>query len=321
MSFFEIKGLRMYYATSRGRVKAIRGVDLKVDKGQALGLAGESGCGKTSLGLSILRLLPNNAHITRGRILLHGEDLLRKSEEEMRRIRWKYIAMVFQSAMNALNPVYRVGDQIVEAILAHEDVTKDEAKDRVSELFSLVGLDPGRADQYPHEYSGGMRQRAVIAMALACHPELLIADEPTTALDVIHQKQIIEKMDELREKLGMTMIYITHDIAIISETCDVMAVMYGGKIVESSKVRDLLRRPMHPYTQGLIRSIPPLHDSVGRLTSIEGEPPSLLSPPRGCSFNPRCAYSEDICRTSEPPLRQLNGGLIACHYAEEIPWP
>lgn len=322
MSFFEIQGLRMYYATSRGMVKAIRGVDLKVDKGQSMGLAGESGCGKTSVGLSILRLLPDNAHIMEGRILFHEKDLLRKSEDEMRRIRWKHIAMIFQSAMNALNPVYRVGDQIVEAILAHEEVTKDEAKDRVSKLFELVGLDPERADQYPHEYSGGMRQRAIIAMALACNPELLIADEPTTALDVIHQKQIIEKIDELRQKLGMTMVYITHDIAIISETCDAMAVMYGGKVVESSRVRKLIDRPMHPYTQGLIRSIPSLHDPMGRLASIEGEPPNLLSPPEGCSFHPRCGYSKEICRRIEPPLRQVNGEhLVACHFAEEIPWP
>lgn len=321
-SFFEVRDLRMHYATSRGRVRAVDGVSFGVEQGGALGLAGESGCGKTSVGLCILRLLPSNARITRGRILLEGEDLLGKSEAEMRRIRWKTIAMVFQSAMNALNPVYRVEEQIAEAILAHEEVTREEARERVAGLFELVGLEPGLARRFPHEFSGGMRQRAVIAMALACRPKLLIADEPTTALDVIHQRQIIQKIKELRKKLGMTLIYITHDLSIIAETCDSMAVMYAGRIVEYSGVRALLSRPMHPYTQGLIRSIPALRGPLEKLVSIEGEAPNLLSLPGGCSFHPRCPYSRERCRSAAPELRLVGEGrYAACHFAEEIPWP
>jgi peptide/nickel transport system ATP-binding protein len=215
-----------------------------------------------------------------------------------------------------------VEEQIVEAILAHEEVTREEARERVSRLFELVGLEPELAKHFPHEYSGGMRQRAVIAMALACYPKLLIADEPTTALDVIHQRQIIEKIRELRERLGMTLIYITHDISIIAETCNSMAVMYAGRIVEYSGVEALLSRPLHPYTQGLIRSIPALKGPLERLASIEGEAPNLLSPPKGCSFHPRCPYSKEICARDAPSLRLINGRhYAACHFAGEIPWP
>lgn len=311
----EIKNLQVRYRTPRGYVKAVDGASLEIKKGEALGLVGESGCGKSSVALSILRILPSNAAVE-GEIFFNGEELTKKSEEEMRSIRWKEISMIFQAAMNALNPVYRVEDQIAEAILAHEKVTREEARERVARLFELVKLDASAAAQYPHEYSGGMRQRAIIAMSLACSPKLLIADEPTTALDVITQSEIIKKIKELQKRLGMSLLYISHDISLIRETCDKIAVMYAGKIVECSPSKALIENPLHPYTRGLLASYPSIRGPLKKLVSIPGEPPNLLSPPRGCRFHPRCSYppARGVGMEKEPTLRGVdNEHFVACH--------
>ena len=296
MPLLDVRNLRMYYSTKRGLVKAVDNVSLQLEAGESIGLAGESGCGKSSLAYSIMQLLPPAANIVGGNIYFKGEDLLRKTPREMRDIRWKNVAIVFQGAMNALNPVYRVGDQIAEAILEHEDVTKEEAINRAKELLSLVGVDPDRVRSYPHELSGGMKQRVMIAMALACKPEFLIADEPTTALDVIVQAQVLKLIKRLQEQLGLTLMLITHDLSVVAEICDHVAVMYAGKIVEMGDIVSLYKDPKHPYTQGLIGSFPSIKGERRELVSIPGAPPPLLNPPPGCRFHPRCPYAKDICR-------------------------
>jgi peptide/nickel transport system ATP-binding protein len=311
----EIRDLKVHYRTSRGPVRAVDGVSLEIGEGESLGLVGESGCGKTTLGLSLLGLLPPKA-VVEGEILFNGEDLTQKTEEEMRRVRWKEISMIFQAAMNALNPVYRVEDQILEAILAHEEIPEEEARQRVRRLFELVHLDPSRAAQYPHEYSGGMRQRAIIAMALACGPKLLIADEPTTALDVMTQREILEEIRKLRERLGMSLLYISHDLSLLPQVCHRTAVMYAGKIIESAPSKTLMERPLHPYTKGLMASYPSLRGPTQELVPMAGEPPNLLSPPPGCRFHPRCTQppASGVSREKEPPLKEVETGhLVACH--------
>lgn len=317
MALIDIQGLRTYYTTLRGSVKAVDGVGLKIEKGEALGLAGESGCGKTTVALSILKILPSGGRIVDGKILYKGEDIVILPEDDFRKkIRWKGISIVFQGAMNALNPVYKVGDQIVEAILTHEpDVNKGEAKERVGKLLGMVGLDPSRADNYPHEFSGGMRQRALIAMSIACNPELLIADEPGTALDVIVQAQVLKLLRELKSKLNLAMILITHDLSIIAETCEKTAIMYGGKIVEYGDILTIFKEPLHPYTQGLLGAFPSIRASKTRMVSIPGMPPDLLSPPPGCRFHPRCPYAMDICKEKEPTLTKVGPGehYVACY--------
>ncbi len=316
MQLLKVNSVKMYYKIEgKGWVKAVDDVNIWVDKRAALGLAGESGCGKTSLALTIMKLLPPNGKIFGGSVLLDGEDIFKLSDEEFRRkIRWKTISMIPQGAMNALNPVVKVGDQIVEAILIHEDVDEEEARGRVRELFELVGLDPNRVDAYPHELSGGMKQRAMIAMALACNPKLVIADEPTTALDVIVQAQVLKLIKDLQRRLNLSLILITHDLSIISEICDSVAIMYAGKVVEYGPVELVYEEPMHPYTRGLLAAVPDVKGKRRRLESIPGAPPDLLSPPRGCRFNPRCKYAEKICAVEEPPLVKLGDGrLVACH--------
>jgi len=250
MNLLDIRNLRMYYQTQKGLVKAVDNVSLELQSGESIGLAGESGCGKSSLAYSIMQLLPPAANIVGGNIYFKGEDLLRKSAREMRDIRWKNVAIVFQGAMNALNPVFGIGEQIAEAILMHENVTEEEALDRVAKLFEMVGLDPDRIHNYPHEFSGGMRQRAMIAMALACNPDLVIADEPTTALDVTIQAQILKLMQKLQKDLGLSLILITHDLSVIAETCDKTAIMYAGRIAELSDVVSVFKEPIHPYAAG-----------------------------------------------------------------------
>lgn len=313
----DIRNLTMYYRTQKGFVRALENVSLRVTAGDAVGLVGESGCGKTSLGMAILKLLPPNAEIRGGQILFQGEDLVLKDEEAMRRFRWRRISMIFQAAMNALNPVYRVGDQIAEAIRTHDqELPPARAKERVKELFRLVGMNPARADHYPHEYSGGMRQRAIIAMALALDPTVIIADEPTTALDVIVQDQIIKEIMRLQGQLGMTMLYISHDIAVVAETCNRIGVMYAGSMVEYADTRDLFRQALHPYTQGLMASYPSLTGPVKRLRPIPGEPPNLLDPPTGCRFHPRCPLADAVCRRQVPEFREIRPGhFAACHLA------
>jgi peptide/nickel transport system ATP-binding protein len=316
MPLLEVKNLRTHFKVKRGFVKAVDNVSFEVERGEAMGLVGESGCGKTTVSLSILRILPSNGIIKEGKILFKDTDLVKLTENEMRtQIRWKGISIVFQGAMNALNPVFKIGDQIVEAIQIHEpDVSKEEADRRVGMLFELVGVDPNRRNNYPHEFSGGMRQRAMIAMALACNPALLIADEPGTALDVIVAAQVLKLMKELRQKLNLSMIMVSHDLSIIAETCQKTAVMYGGKIVEYSNINAVFKEPLHPYTKGLMEAFPGIRAARTRMTSIPGSPPDLLYPPTACRFHPRCQYAMDICRKVEPELRDIGKKhYVACH--------
>ena len=282
-----VDDLRMHYMTRAGVVRAVDGVSFAVERGQSLGLVGESGCGKSSIAMTLLKLLPDNAELVSGSISLNGVDLVTLSEEEMREHRWDRISMVFQAAMNSLDPVYRVGDQIIEALEAHSAMSHKEGVERVRDLFDLVSLDPSFIMRYPHEYSGGMRQRAIIAMALACEPDLIVADEPTTALDVIVQDRILREMKDIQRSLDMSMIYISHDMAVIAEVCDTVAVMYAGKLVESGPTTEVYARPIHPYTRALMSAFPSVRGDKHDLTTLPGEPPNLLDPPAGCSFNPR----------------------------------
>ena len=316
----QVQNLRTYYKVLRGYVRAVENVTFDVKKGEALGLAGESGCGKTTIALSILKILPPGGIIAGGKILIDGIDIPRLDEFEMRlNVRWKKIAIVFQGAMNALNPVYKISDQIVEAITLHEPgVEKEEARERAMKLFELVGIEPSRIDNYPHEFSGGMRQRAMIAMALACNPQLLIADEPGTALDVIVQAQVLKLLKELKKKLNLAMIMITHDLSIITETCERTAIMYAGKIVELGTVKTIFKEPLHPYTQGLIGAFPELKAPRMRMVSIPGSPPDLLNPPPGCRFHPRCQYAMEICKKKEPEFTNIGGEhYVACHLIQK----
>lgn len=312
----EVDGLRTYFTITKGTVKAVDGVSFNINKGESIGLVGESGCGKTTTALSVIKLLPEEGYIDGGKIIFDGKDITNLTDKELANLRWKEISMIFQGAMNALNPVKRVCDQIAEAILLHENVTKQEAMDRVTELFDLVELDTNLMYSYPHEFSGGMRQRAIIAMALACNPKLIIGDEPTTALDVMVQAQILDLINNLRKKLNMSMIMITHDLSIITETCDRTAVMYAGKIVEIGNTKDVVSNCLHPYTEKLISAFPNIYKERKMVESIPGDPPDLYSPPKGCRFAPRCHKKiGDICENSEPELTSYNetGHLVACH--------
>jgi len=305
--YYEVKGKRW--------VKAVDNVSIKIDRGESLGLAGESGCGKTSLSLSIMRLLPPNGKVLSGEIKFENEDILNMDYRLFKKkIAWKKISLVPQAAMSALNPVMKVGDQIVEAIIFHEDVSKEEALERAKTLFKLVGLDPSRINDYPHEFSGGMRQRAMIAMALACNPKLVIADEPTSALDVIVQAQILSLIKDLQKNLNLSMILVTHDLSILSEICNSIAVMYAGKIIEYGPTLEVYEDPQHPYTKGLLAATPSIKGNRRRLKSIPGTPPDLLNPPPGCRFHPRCPYAKDICKKEEPPLVKVGEKrVVACH--------
>jgi len=314
MALLDVQDLKTHYFTLRGSVKAVDGVSFQVGKGEALGLAGESGCGKTTIALSLLRILPSGGKIVGGKILFREENLVKLKEKQMRKMRWKRISIVFQGAMNALNPLFKVGDQIVEAIRTHEKVKKKEAWKRAEKLLETVGIEPSRATNYPHEFSGGMRQRGLIAMALACNPELIIADEPGTALDVIVQAQVLKLMSELKDKMNLAMIMITHDLSIISETCEKAAIMYAGKIVEQGDIATIFKEPLHPYTQGLIGAFPNIKAAKRRMTSIPGFPPDLLEPPTGCRFHPRCSHVMDICKKEEPKSIIVSGNhYVACH--------
>jgi peptide/nickel transport system ATP-binding protein len=318
----EVDRLVMRYKIKAGEVSAVEDVSFTVHQGEAVGLVGESGCGKTSVALSLLRLLPSNAEYVSGEIRLNGEDLLFLSNEEMRQRRWKEISMVFQGAMNSWNPVYRVGDQIRETLDTHYRgvMDYDEQRTHMEKLFSAVGLPPTMLDRYPHEYSGGMRQRAVIAMALACSPQLIIADEPTTALDVIVQDQILKELKRIQKDLGMSIIYISHDIAVIAEVTDSLGVMYAGKLVEYGPTASVFARPRHPYAYLLLRSTPSITGPRRQLAPLEGEPPDLLDPPTGCRFHPRCPFATEQCVRDEPPLEEIGGGhRVACWHHEQVP--
>ena len=309
-----VENLRTYFTLSSGIVKAVDGVSFELHDGEALGIAGESGCGKTTTALSLLRLLPPNARVVEGSVKLFGIDLAQKSENALRRYRWREISVIFQGAMNALNPVQRVGDQVAEPIVERLGVPKAEAKRRARELLELVGIARDRAADYPHQLSGGMRQRAMIAMALACDPAIVIGDEPTTALDVMVQAQILELLERLREELGLSLILITHDLSVIAETCDRVMVMYAGRVAEEGPVRTIFSGPRHPYTQMLLAAIPNLDSDKRLLATIPGSPPDLRTPPPGCRFHPRCPMAMEVCREVVPPeVRYADGVRVACH--------
>ena len=309
----QVVDLTMHYLTRQGEVKAVDGVSFDLERGQVLGLVGESGCGKTSVAMSLMRLLPDNARLIGGRVLLDGQDLLAMGEDQVRKYRGRRISMVFQAAMNSLDPVYRVGDQILEAIEAHDpDITTPEARETITRLFRLVGLDPQLMERYPHEYSGGMRQRAVIAMALACQPDVVIADEPTTALDVIVQDRILRQLKEIQSDLGMSMVYITHDIAVVAEVTDQIGVMYAGKLVELGDTGQVFAKPIHPYTAALLSVSPSIRGEKRTLTTLAGEPPNLIDPPQGCRFHPRCPYATEVCQREEPPIVERDNHWAAC---------
>jgi peptide/nickel transport system ATP-binding protein len=316
-----VQDLKTYFEVRRGQVKAVDGVRFDVKKGEAVGLAGESGCGKTTLAYSVMKLIPKPGRIVSGNIYFEGRDLVPLSESEIRKIRWKRMAIVFQGAMSALNPVLKVGEQITEPILLHsQQTTEEEAIRKAKTLFELVGLDPARTDDYPHQFSGGMRQRAMIAMSLACDPDLLIADEPITALDVTIQAQIMELLKTLQKKLSLSMILITHDLSVIAETCDRVVVMYAGKVAEFGDVVSIFKQPLHPYTKGLIDSVPTMEKAAKKkLTSVPGQPPDLIDPPTGCRFNPRCPFADEICRREEPPLiEEEPHHWVACHHVDLV---
>ena len=320
MSLLEVNDLRTYFHTNKGDVKAVDGVSFTLEKGQCLGLVGESGCGKTTTALSIMKLLPKGGEIVGGKALVDGVDLAELSEKEIEDHRWNDISIIFQGAMNAFNPVKKVGWQLAETLIRHKGMKKDEAWKRAEELFELVGIPKERVRQYPHEFSGGMKQRALIAMALACDPKLIIGDEPTTALDVMIQAQILELLEELREKLNMAMILITHDLSILSETCDKIAVMYAGKIVEMGSVHDIFEEAAHPYTRSLLGCFPNIHSSTREIPKgIPGQPPNLLDPPQGCRFSPRCSESCSACNMDEPEFQEISSGhFVACHLVKEV---
>jgi len=315
-----VQELTMHYKTRQGWVSAVDDVSFDLHRGEALGLVGESGCGKTSIAVSLMRLLPDNARVLGGRIWLGGDDLLSLSAEELLRVRWKGIAMIFQAAMNSLDPVYRVGDQIVEALQTHYPTTgAAQARGRVAELFRLVGLDPELMDRYPHEFSGGMRQRAVIAMALSCDPAVIIADEPTTALDVIVQDRILKELRAIQKKLEMGMIYISHDIAVIAEVSDRIGVMYAGRMAELADGMTIFHRPLHPYTCALMSAFPSIKGERRELTTLAGEPPDLLHPPSGCRFHPRCSRATEGCIQERPRFEErLPGHYVACWHPVEV---
>ncbi len=318
-TLLDVRDLAIHYRTGAGPVQAVDGIDFSIAPGEALGLVGESGCGKTTAAKAMLKLLPPNGEIPRGVIDFAGRDLVPLQGEDMRRVRWKEIAWISQAAMNALDPVYRVGDQIMEAMNAHIKIDKADAWAQAEDLFRAVGLDPSRLRAYPHEMSGGMKQRAVIAMAMALQPQLLIADEPTTALDVVTQAQILSRLARLQRERGMALMFITHDISVVVQTCDRVAVMYGGKIMETGPVRQVFGQPFHPYTMGLTNAFPTLEGAQRELISIPGTPPNLLDPPKGCCFAERCPFATERCIAEDPAQHEVGEGrYAACHYPDRV---
>jgi len=318
-TLLDVRHLSVDYVSSRQPpAHAAEDVSFALHEGEILGLVGESGCGKTTLMLGLMRLLPAAGRIVNGQINFMGHDLLSISEKEMADVRWKDIAMIFQGAMNALNPVLTIGDQIAEAIVRHDPTLDKSLLDQhVSELLEIVGIASNRKDQYPHQYSGGMRQRAMIAMALACTPQVVIADEPTTALDVMIQAQILELLLTLRQEMGLAVILVTHDLGVVAEVCDTVLVMYGGVTAEYASVDTVFNNPQHPYTQRLLGAFPDLSKPPDKLVAIPGYPPRLDALPPGCRFAPRCPLSFDRCQLEQPALHPLgNFHLVSCHLME-----
>jgi peptide/nickel transport system ATP-binding protein len=325
VALMELADLVVDYVDADRRVRAVDHVDLTIEAGQIVGLAGESGCGKSTTGNAILQILRPPAQVTSGRVLFRGTNIVTRSTEELRRYRWRNVSMVFQSAMSALNPVMRVGDQFVDMMKAHERVRRGDALQRAGDLLELVGIDRRRVRSYPHELSGGMRQRVIIAMALALEPELVIMDEPTTALDVVVQREILQEIQHLQSKLGFAVLFITHDLSLLLEFADRIAIMYAGEIVEITGSAQLFAEPRHPYTVGLMNSFPPLTGPVEPLMGIPGSPPDLGDPPSGCRFHPRCPHCQVndpalyVRQTSERPRLKLVAPehRVACHLVED----
>jgi len=323
-TLLELRELAVEYGVGAKRVRAVDGVDLGIRAGEIVGLAGESGCGKTTVANAAMQILRPPARVVGGSVLFQGEDLVRKSAEELRQFRWRNVSMVFQSAMNALNPVMRVGDQFVDMMRAHERISKRRALSDAGDLLEVVGIDRRRVRAYPHELSGGMRQRVIIAMALALRPELVILDEPTTALDVVVQREILQQVQDLQRELHFAVLFITHDVSLLLEVAHRIAIMYAGEIVEAAPAERLAAQPQHPYTQGLLQSFPPLSGPSTRLTGIPGSPPDLRDPPSGCRFHPRCPHCLPaqqalyVRQTTERPLlREVEPDhRVACHLVE-----
>ena len=314
----EVKNLKIYYDTERGTVRAVDDISFQLPVGKNLALVGESGCGKTTAAKAILHLLADNASIRGGEILFKGERIDSLTEKDFDRLRWNDIAVVSQSAMNALNPVYRVGDQIIEAIEAHQKIDRKSAREKVKRLFQWVGLAPERARDYPHQFSGGMKQRAIIAMSLALNPSLIIADEPTTALDVVMQDQVMEQIVNIQKESDSSILMISHDISVVTEVCHYFVVMYAGKVVESCTVEDFHNMPCHPYSMGLLLAFPTLEGEARRLISIPGFPPDLSLSIKGCIFYDRCPFRKPVCQKEAPPdVPVAPGHLAKCHFALE----
>lgn len=320
MKLLEIKDLAIHYFTDSGVVRAVNGLTLSVGAGETLGLVGETGAGKTTTALGIMNLVPDPpGKIVTGQILYNGEDLAAKSQIEMRDIRGRQISMIFQDPMTALNPVLTVGDQIAEVIRLHEEVSRADAYIKAAEMLEMVGIPSERLGEYPHQFSGGMKQRVVIAIALACSPKLLIADEPTTALDVTIQAQVLKMMNDLKQNLGTSMLLITHDLGVVAETCDKVAIMYAGEIVESGSLEDIFLHTAHPYTKGLFESIPSLKKDTRRLKPIKGLMPDPSNLPEGCSFCPRCPYAKGACTSHNPQAIEITEGhYVKCPYWSEV---
>lgn len=316
----KIRDLCVDYVTDSGNARAVNNLDLEIYPGETVGLAGESGCGKSTLAFAIVNLHCAPALITDGEILFEGKDVLKMSEEELRSFRWAKASMVFQSAMNALNPVITIGEQLIDVVLAHEDVTPDEARARAIKNLELVDIHASRMESYPHQLSGGMRQRVIIAIALILRPKLIIMDEPTTALDVVVEREILDQLYDLKEEFGFAILFISHDLGLMSEITDRIGVMYAGKMIELGVSSELMASPKHPYTRGLLKSFPTIFGPKTRLEGIPGNPPNLLEVPNGCYFQARCGDCVDQCISQMPALKRLPGDtqrMVACHLVEE----
>lgn len=317
-TLLDVQGLQVDYQTATGAARAANGVSFSIRPGEVYGLAGESGCGKSTIAQAILRLLRPPAVITGGHVYFKGEDVLDMNLQRLQDFRWQEVSMVFQSALNSLNPVLKVKDQIADVLIKHKGIRKKEAYKRVGELLELVGIEANRTEAYPHELSGGMRQRVVIAMALALEPPLMIMDEPTTALDVVVSQDIIQQIEKLKDEMGFSILFITHDLSLMVEFSDRIGIMYAGDIVEQADAKELFKNPKHPYTQGLLNSFPSLTGEKTRLTGIAGAPPSLLNPPSGCRFHTRCPQAMEHCSKTIPQFKEVaNEHLLACHLYEE----
>jgi oligopeptide/dipeptide ABC transporter ATP-binding protein len=315
----DVENLSVAFATETGRLHAVNNVSFKLAAGESLGLVGESGCGKSTLGFALIRLLAENGGITGGAVRIEGEDIVPMPETQLRALRWDKVAMVFQNAMSALSPVARIGDQIVDAVRLHQKVSREEALRRAGDTFERVGVSRARLQQFPHEFSGGMKQRAMLALALVCGPSLLIADEPTTALDVVAQRQVLDLFRQLRKESGLALIMISHDISAVSEICDKVAVMYGGEIMEFGPLREVFFNYRHPYTWALINSFPSLHQPLRELVALPGAPPALAAPPAACPFVARCPHAAPVCSSQRPPTVEISPGhTVRCHRTGEI---